>query len=154
MRYYFAPNLPLTILPLLRERAAKLSISLVEGLDAEEGSDLHFFAPDSTYKGRTGLRVALGPGWTADLVKSRGLHGWIEAETASVVDLLLRWALERQECHEVRPLRHELGNLVVILLARISKLRGQADAENMERLENLHQRLNDLYRKFEAIKIP
>lgn len=129
--------------------------TLIEQTEIEKGSDFHFFAPGSNWKGLTGLKIAVGPGWTAELVKKERMKVWLREEqiTPEVGEMLVDWALERKQVRGIRPLRHELGNLVVIFLARIDKLRGIADADNLDKLENLHQRLDELYRRFESITI-
>lgn len=156
LSYHFQGILPLAqYVSQLSEVAAKRGLVVVPQEENERGADFHFFAPNISWKGLTGIKIACGEGWDDELVKSQGMKAWPRNPEMSVevAEMLVNWALERKQLRQIRPLRHEMGNLVVIFLARISKLKGVADDENIDKLENLHQRLDELYRRFERITI-
>jgi len=125
LTYYFEGNLPRGILVLLEAQAQHLGLTLAEASDLSQGADLHFLAAGTSWKGKTGLRVAWGDGWTQDLINKHAIRAWPSQNEATpqLAHLLLSWANEQKQCREIRPLRHDLGNLVVIFLARISTLR-------------------------------
>lgn len=156
LSYHFQGILPQEqYVALLSKAVSKRGKILVQEKDITKGADFHFFAAGMNWKGLTGLKIACGNDWDEDLVKSKGMNAWPRQEVMSieVAEMLVSWALERKQVRAIRVLRHELGNLVVILLARISKLQGVADQENIDKLENLHHRFDEIYRRFEKIII-
>lgn len=92
-----------------------------------------------------------------ELPKRAGIQLVIDTHplTNELAATLITWAKERQELMKVSPLRHELGKLVVILLGRIMRLKEESTApEHIVSLENLHQRLTNLYHDFDRLNIP
>ncbi len=70
-------------------------------------------------------------------------------------DVLAGWLKERRDLMKVSPLRHELGNLIVILLGRILRLKDEnVGADHLASLQKLHERLSALYIKFDEINVP
>ncbi len=138
----------------LEAQARELGLTIVAA--ESSATDLYFARHVDETPSRTGLKIALGSGWSETQLKNDGYHFHAtHALTASEARLLLAWALERQELRRVSPLRHQLGNLVVILLSRIMRMKNSPDAaEDLAALENLHQRLTDLYKEFDALDVP
>ncbi len=126
-----------TVLPQLISCAAVLGLEL-EALEAAS-ADLYFHQAQEELPRLSGITQLMGT----------------EVLGEAVAAVLLAWAKERQELMKVSPLRHELGNLIVILLGRIISLREEnISAEHLRSLESLHQRLTVLYHDFDAIEVP
>lgn len=121
------------ILPAFESRGAQL-----ESLESA-AADLYFYLDGETLPARTGITVMIG-------------ESGLGQETAQI---LLQWLKERRNLMRVSPLRHELGNLIVILLGRIMRLKDEAiSQDHLTSLESLHARLNQLYQSFDKIEVP
>jgi hypothetical protein len=125
------------IAPALASQATLAGIHL-EALESAS-ADLYFHQAHEALPASTGIVQCVGT----------------EALSEAVAAILLAWAKERHELMQVAPLRHELGNLIVILMGRLMRLRQDGtDAEHLTSLQNLHQRLTVLYQAFDRIVVP
>jgi hypothetical protein len=137
LTYRLGETSPHLVVPVLQTQAAALGVQLEASESAS--ADLYFYQTDEGLPRMTGIAQAIG---------AETLH-------ESVATLMLGWAKERQELIKISPLRHELGNLIVILLGRIISLREEnISTEHTVSLESLHQRLTSLYHDFDAIEVP
>jgi hypothetical protein len=137
LTYRLGPIPSSTVLPQLASCAAGLGFE-IEALESAS-ADLYFHQAHEALPASTGIVQCVGT----------------EALSEAVAAILLAWAKERHELMQVAPLRHELGNLIVILMGRLMRLRQDGtDDEHLTSLQNLHQRLTVLYQAFDRIVIP
>jgi len=128
---------PKLILPPLQARADLLGLQL-EPLESA-AADFYFHLPDESLPSRHGIKLAMGQ----------------EPLSEQTVEVLIGWVQERRELMRIPPLRHELGNLIVILLGRIMRLKDNAIAQDhLTSLESLHARLTALYQSFDEVNVP
>lgn len=141
-------------LPELTKAAEKRQHPLVIGTALE--ADVHFLHAACSVSKRLGFRLAVGDGWSEELEKQHEIQFHLKdaALTAQEAQMLVNWIFDRKELKKVSPLRHDLGNLVVILLGRVMRMKLEATTEHTESLENLHRRMGELYQKFDDLKIP
>ena len=138
----------------LTKVADELGVKLIQGTG--ESADIHFISNSDGHSYRTGLKVAFGAGWTNELKVKKQIQLSLTQEQldSAHAEILLAWIKERQELRQVSPLRHELGNLVVILLGRIMRMKEEVKSEHIESLETLHKRMAALYQKFDDLHVP
>lgn len=155
LTYLHSPELDLSVFLLLLTKAAnELGVKIIQ--DSGESADLHFISSSDSNSYRTGLKIAFGNGWTRELKEKKHIQVSLtqaQLDTAHA-EILLHWIIERQELRQVSPLRHELGNLVVILLGRIMRMKEEVKSEHIDSLETLHKRMTALYQKFDDLHVP
>lgn len=128
---------PKLVLPALKARADLLGLRL-ESLETA-AADLYFHHADETLPARIGIKLVMGE----------------EPLSEQTAEVLVGWMKERREMMRISPLRHELGNLIVILLGRIMRLKDDAiTQDHLTSLESLHERLTVLYQSFDEISVP
>lgn len=155
LTYLHSADLDLSsFLLLLTKAAADVGVKIVHAQG--ESADLHFLSSTDNNTYRTGLKIAFGSGWTSELKVKKHIQLSLTQVSFDIVhaEILLQWIKERQELRQVSPLRHELGNLVVILLGRIMRMRDEVNSEHIESLETLHNRMTMLYQKFDDLNVP
>lgn len=155
LTYVFTdPQHETIFLPALTSAAEGLQHPLAAG--TPETADVHFLHAGCAPEKRSGFKVALGEGWDDELRKLHGIQFDLPAQALDPVAarMFVNWLFDRVELRKVSPLRHDLGNFVVILLGRIMRMKLEATTEHTESLENLHRRLSELYQKFDDLKIP
>lgn len=138
----------------LTKVAGELGVKIIQGTG--DSADMHFISSSDSNSYRTGLKIAYGGGWTTELKIKKQIQISLteEQHDRDHAEIILRWVIERQELRQVSPLRHELGNLVVILLGRTMRMRDEVKPEHLESLDTLHKRLTALYEKFDHLNIP
>lgn len=125
------------IIPALQAKAELAGLQL-EHLESA-AADVYFHEVGETLPPRTGIKLAMGA----------------EALSEQTAEILVGWLKERRDLMRISPLRHELGNLIVILLGRIMRLKDEAiSQDHLTSLESLHTRLNHLYQNFDEIEVP
>jgi len=125
------------ILPTLQAKAELAGLQL-EHLESA-AADVYFHGVGETPPARAGIKLAMGA----------------EALSEQTAEVLVGWLKERRDLMRISPLRHELGNLIVILLGRIMRLKDEAiSQDHLTSLESLHSRLNTLYQNFDEIEVP
>ena len=155
LTYLHSAELDLSaFLPLLTKVASELGVKIMQG--SGESADLHFISSSDSNTYRTGLKIAFGHGWTPELKIKKHIQLSLTQEKLDIThaEILLQWMKERRELRQVSPLRHELGNFVVILLGRIMRMKEEVNPEHIESLETLHKRMAALYQKFDDLNVP
>ncbi|MBY0515620.1 MAG: hypothetical protein K2P81_01840 [Bacteriovoracaceae bacterium] len=137
----------------LTQAAEKLNIELMPS--KTETADLYFYTSKDKYSSQQGLRIAVGS-WTKEQIKEKYAEFYLENNLLDSVSaqILLSWIIQRQELKKVSPLRHQLGNLVLILLGRIMRMKQNDGDDHIKSLETLHERLGNLYKEFEVLDVP
>ena len=141
-------------LPSLTLAAGLLGVELKES--SEFPADLFFFKASEPRFSKTGLKVGVGDGWTPELLAERGVQLRLPDQLLAPVaaQILLAWIVERQTLRKVSPLRHELGNFVMILMGRILRMKQGDSEEHLKSLETLHERMLALYQEFDTLELP
>lgn len=125
------------ILPALQVKAELAGLQ-IEHLESA-AADIYFYGAGETLPARTGIKLAVGT----------------EVLSEQTAEVLVGWLKERRDLMRISPLRHELGNLIVILLGRIMRLKDEAiSQDHLTSLESLHARLSHLYQNFDEIEVP
>ncbi len=133
-------------LPALTEAAQSLQISLVKS--TTDVADLYFTSSPAAIAEKTGLKICFTETKGADLVLPE------KELSSSEALILLSWMKERLTLKVVSPLRHDLANVIVILLSRIMRMKSKKEDDHIAELEKIHGRFTDLYRKFNDLEIP
>ena len=137
LTYRLGPIPSSTVLPQLVACAAALELE-IEALESAS-ADLYFHEVQEELPRRTGITQLVGT----------------EVLSEAVTGVLLAWAKERQQLMKVSPLRHELGNLIMILMGRIMRLKKESiSPEHIVSLESLQKRLTALYEDFDHLNVP
>ena len=154
LSYFFTTHVSTEkFLPALSEAASSLGVELVAAEDAR--ADFFFYTPQDQLPVRTGLKLAAGKGWTPALCHEKEVQFKIGEELhPQAAGMLVAWVKERQMLRAVSPMRHQLGNLVVILLGRIMRMKQGDGDDHIESLEALHVRMTNLYQEFDGLEVP
>lgn len=145
--YQFAADIDsVKFLPALTKAAQTLQISLIKS--TSDVADFYFTSEPEVIPETTGLKIAFSEVRGADLV--------LPVKELSVTEavILLSWMKERLTFKVVSPLRHDLANVIVILLSRIMRMKSKKEDDHIAELEKIHGRFTDLYRKFNDLEIP
>jgi hypothetical protein len=120
---------------------------------ASPAQALAFFRePQPQLREPTLMRIAVGS-WSEEELRKSHISLMLKECSLSALEVIFAWAHERVQLQLVSPIRHDLGNLVVILLSHIMKLESIAP-DGAAGLKNLHQRLTELYERVEKVNIP
>jgi hypothetical protein len=146
--YIFAAQLDgKKFLHTLTQAAEKLNLELLPS--KEETADLYLSTSKDKFATCQGLKIAVGP-WSKEELKESEWDLFLDNTPIDAISaqLLLSWVLERQKLKKVTSLRHQLGNLVVILLGRILRMKLNDGDDHIKSLEALHERMGALYEDF------
>jgi hypothetical protein len=155
LTYDFSDGLEIeTFLQGLKASALAAGIGLIQTV--EDRADIHILASTDPKAPATGLRIAVGEGWGPDLKLMRAIDVYLNLESfdQTHAEILLSWIKQRQEMSRLNSLRHELGNLVVILLGRIMQMKSDNISNHVDSLQLLHKRMHKLYEELESLAVP
>jgi hypothetical protein len=104
------------------------------------------------------IKLAVGDLWNLDQLqlKKNSFHT-AETFTLNEAKLFLLWCKSVFQMKSVGPSRHELANLIVILLGRILRMKNsepKISEEHIKSLENVHARLTSMSEDLDKIDVP
>jgi hypothetical protein len=146
-----------SFLPVLEEASQQLELSL--SLDRTDCGNNVVVSSTSTFVfSNPSIRLAVGDLWNLDQLQlQKNSFHTVETFTLNEAKLFLLWCKSVFQMKSVGASRHELANLIVILLGRILRMKNsepQISEEHLKSLEGLHARLTSLSEDLDKIDVP